>query len=231
MLFISKFFYIFAKQDSLSWIEFIIQRKKFMKKLFFSALVLAAGVFTAQAQSLRVEAGATFANQKVVDKTQNIKIGARAGVGAEFSLAPMVYLGAGLNYQMGGFKTAKVLEAAQVSTTLHYLTLPVTIGFRAPLTSDLSVSVEGGPYAAFGLSGKASATAGKLKVDVPTEVFGDNGALKRFDAGLNVSAAVEYQRFYFRLGTEIGMLDVSKFEAKNSSVKNMNFFTTVGFRF
>lgn len=209
-----------------------------MKKLFFSALVLVAGVFSAQAQSLRVEAGATFANQKVFDKTQNIKIGARAGVGAEFTLAPMVYLGAGLNYQMGGYKSDKALGLAQASSTLHYLTVPVTIGFRAPLTNDLSVSVEGGPYAALGLGGKQSLTTGKALGDIikdapklSTEVFGDNGALKRFDAGLNVSAAVEFQRFYLRLGTEIGMLDISKFEAKDKSVKNMNFFTTVGFRF
>ena len=192
-----------------------------MKKLFFAAAVLAAGVFSAQAQTAinpRIEVGANFARgiNKVAGITPDTKVrtGFRASAAAEIELASGVYLAPGLTFRQEGFKIGK-----NESYALNYLSLPVDLGIRVGLGDNLAVSVEAGPSFAYGLS--SSGAVGAFK----------SGAYKRFDVGLNASAALEYSKVYLRLGTDIGLVNALKTSNNNVSYKNASFFAGVGYRF
>ena len=192
-----------------------------MKKLFFAAFALVAGVLSAQAQTEihpRIEVGANFASgvNKVVGVTpeSKVRLGFRAGLAAEVGLASGVYLAPGLTFRQEGFKIGK-----NESYALNYLSLPVDLGIRVGLGDNLAVSVEAGPSFAYGLSSSGAVDAFK------------SGAYKRFDVGLNASAALEYSKVYLRLGTDIGLVNASKAPSNNHSYKNASFFAGVGYRF
>ncbi|MBF1370149.1 MAG: hypothetical protein HXN12_09750, partial [Porphyromonadaceae bacterium] len=82
-----------------------------MKKLFFAAFALVAGVLSAQAQTEvhpRIEVGANFASgvHKVVGVTpeSKVRLGFRAGLAAEVGLASGVYLAPGVTFRQEGYK-------------------------------------------------------------------------------------------------------------------------------
>ena len=192
-----------------------------MKKLFFAAFALVAGVLSAQAQTEihpRIEVGANFASgvNKVVGVTpeSKVRLGFRAGLAAEVGLASGVYLAPGVTFRQEGFK-----YISEDGYGLNYISVPVDLGIRVGLGDNLAVSVEAGPSFAYGIS-----TTGKL------DAF-KAGAYKRFDMGLNASAAIEYSKVYLRLGTDIGLVNALKNPVANTSYKNASFFAGVGLRF
>ena len=192
-----------------------------MKKLFFAAFALVAGVLSAQAQTAinpRIEVGANFA--RGISKSAGITIdtkvrtGFRASVAAEIELASGVYLAPGVTFRQEGFK-----YISEDGYGLNYISVPVDLGIRVGLGDNLAVSVEAGPSFAYGLS-----TTGKL------DAF-KAGIYKRFDMGLNASAALEFSKVYLRVGTDIGMVNALKNNIANTSYKNASFFAGVGYRF
>ena len=192
-----------------------------MKKLFFAAFALVAGVLSAQAQTEvhpRIEVGANFASgvHKVVGATpeSKVRLGFRAGLAAEVGLASGVYLAPGVTFRQEGFK-----YISEDGYGLNYISVPVDLGIRVGLGDNLAVSVEAGPSFAYGLSTTGNLDAFKA------------GAYKRFDMGLNASAAIEYSKVYLRLGTDIGLVNALKNPVANTSYKNASFFAGVGYRF
>ena len=192
-----------------------------MKKLFFAAFALVAGVLSAQAQTEihpRIEVGANFASgvNKVVGVTPESKVrtGFRASLAAEVGLASGVYLAPGVTFRQEGFK-----YISEDGYGLNYISVPVDLGIRVGLGDNLAVSVEAGPSFAYGLSTTGNVDAFKA------------GAYKRFDMGLNASAAIEYSKVYLRLGTDIGLVNTLKNDNANTSYKNASFFAGVGYRF
>lgn len=223
-----------------------------MKKLMMAVLVMGAGVFGVSAQSFspRVEVGAAFSNMSVEDFNGKTKIGARAGLAAEIGLTPQsmvsIYLAPGVNYKTGGYNTGLSKGSTEVgnelknqggligefhkaidsslkgsvgSITTHNISVPVNIGMRVAFGESLALSLEGGPYASYALSTKmGDLDLHELKL------------VKRFDAGLGVSAALEFSKFYLRVGTEFGMVDQVQVGSLSGG-RNKNFYTTVGMRF
>ena len=192
-----------------------------MKKLFFAAFALVAGVLSAQAQTPinpRIEVGANFARgiSKVgsVTADSQVRTGFRASVAAEIGLASGVYLAPGVTFRQEGYKYDNGNGYG-----LNYISVPVDLGIRVPFSENFAVSVEAGPYFAYGLS-----TTGKL------DAF-KAGIYKRFDMGLNASAALEFSKVYLRVGTDIGMVNTLKNPVANTSYKNASFFAGVGYRF
>lgn len=156
-----------------------------MKKLFFAAFALVAGVLSAQAQTPinpRIEVGANFARgiSKVGSVTAESKVrtGFRASVAAEIGLASGVYIAPGVTFRQEGFKYGNGNGYG-----LNYISVPVDLGIRVGLGDNLAVSVEAGPSFAYGISTTGNLDAFKA------------GVYKRFDMGLNASAALEYRRF------------------------------------
>ena len=192
-----------------------------MKKLFFAAFALVAGVLSAQAQTEvhpRIEVGANFASgvHKVVGATpeSKVRLGFRAGLAAEVGLASGVYLAPGVTFRQEGFK-----YISEDGYGLNYISVPVDLGIRVGLGDNLAVSVEAGPSFAYGISTTGNLDAFKA------------GVYKRFDMGLNASAALEYSKVYLRLGTDIGLVNTLKNPVANTSYKNASFFAGVGYRF
>ena len=85
------------------------------------------------------------------------------------------------------------------------------------------MSVEAGPTFAYGLSSTSS-------VKDAVDAF-KSGGFKRFDAGINASAAIEYSKAYLRVGTDLGMVNTLKEAVQKASSKNASFFIGVGYRF
>ena len=192
-----------------------------MKKLFFAAFALVAGVLSAQAQNAihpRVEVAGNFARSVITNvdgsSVNGLKVrpGFRASVAAEIDLAAGVYLAPGITFRQEGAKFANS------SLGLNYLSVPVDLGIRVGLGDNLAVSVEAGP--------SSSVSDVKGAVDAFKE-----GGFKRFDAGFNASAALEYSKVYLRVGTELGLVNTLKEAVQKASNKNSSFFIGVGYRF
>ena len=191
-----------------------------MKKVLFAAAVLLSAAF-AQAQSIhpRVEVGANIANG--ITKLSDVKVdskavvGFRAGVSAEIDLASGIYLAPGLYFKQEGYKFKNADEKAR----LDYLSIPVNLGIRVGLDNLLAVSVEAGPSFSYGISASEKS------------YFSENPAYKRFDMGINASAAIEYSRAFLRVGADLGLVNNLKNALAKSSYRNTSFFVGVGYRF
>ncbi|WP_304297579.1 porin family protein [Porphyromonas gulae] len=201
-----------------------------MKKMILAATMLLASIGFANAQNrptLRVDANFVGSNMTAKEKSISVNgtmlAGLRIGGAAEFALGKDgVYLTPGLAYTMRGMK----MESEE-TLRLHYLQIPVNIGYRIPFGTDMNVSLEAGPYLAYGISGTLS-TKG---VSGSVNVFDSKGLLNRFDMGLGLSAALGYSRYYFQIGYEAGLLNVAKDAPSGTSLRNNNFYAGFGVRF
>lgn len=220
-----------------------------MKKFIVAAVTLFATVAVASAQmrpTIKVEAAANFSNAttKVGDtsKTGKAVVGYRVGVGAEFNLGnDGFYANPGLFFLSRGSKAETIIgegtlsTGASSTTMLHAVEIPVHFGYRAAFAPNLAVSVQAGPYFAYGFSGKTKSkvmAAGKWSSEIeadPYKKVSDKSALKPFDFGLGGQVALEYSRYYFAVGTEYGLLNTSGVD--KTSVNNINFYTGIGVRF
>lgn len=207
-----------------------------LKKLIAAALLLTSGVSGAMAQNLsaRIDVGANFANQdvKVSAFDNKIKAGLRVSTALEIALSKSnsstVYIAPGLTYKMGGTVMSGALlgdlmPKLEASYRTHELALPINFGMRANFAPELAVSLELGPYFSYALAG--SYTLGKTTQNIYPD------AQKRFDAGINGSVALEYSRYYLRLGAEYGFTDLNKINYATNYRRNMAFFAGVGIRF
>ncbi|MDY3090594.1 MAG: porin family protein [Porphyromonas sp.] len=187
-----------------------------------AALATSAGLAAQTSIKPRVEIGLNLGKLEPKESNLdfNIAAGLRAGVALEFALSQSalseIYLAPGLTYKNHGAKVTKYGEDNRLS--MNSLSLPVNLGLRASLGNDLGVSLEFGPYFSYLLS---SSYLGASK----------NEDLKRFDAGINGSVALEYQRYFIRLGAEYGFTDLNKPTIEDNSLRNMGIFTTIGMTF
>lgn len=197
-----------------------------MKKLFIGAFALVAGTLAAQAQSInpRIEVAGNFARAQMKNEdgstAQGVKVrpGFRVGAAAEIGLASGIYVAPGLTFRQEGFKTQ-----GGASFGRNYLSIPITLGIRVGLTNAMAVSVEAGPSFSYGVSSVSS-------VSNALDAFKEGG-LKRFDAGINASAALEYSKVYLRVGTDLGMVNSIKDAVRQASDKNASFYLGLGYRF
>ena len=197
-------------------------KNRIMKKLFFAAVALATATFVAQAQiHPRIEVAGNFAKRSVTDSkgdTQSgykMRPGFRASVAAEIGLAAGLYIAPGITFRQEGSKLP-----SNKSEALNYLSVPVDLGIRAQLDDTLAVSVEVGPSFAYGVS-----SSGTGEDAFKTKKLG------RFDVSLNASAALEYNKLYLRVGTDIGVVNTLKEAVQKATAKNTSFFVGVGYRF
>ncbi|WP_052080624.1 porin family protein [Porphyromonas macacae] len=207
-----------------------------MKKIITGVALLLAtfGFAKAQIVNYRVEAGVNFANVDL--KLKGIKLddpamktGYRVGAGVEFCLTSSLYFVPGITFKMNGTKINVPSVKAEIKEQLHYLSVPLNVGFRMPLTKNLGVSLEAGPYMSFLISQDLKADDALL--NKIKKLRGKTDLAKRIDWGLGLSATVDYSRFYLRVGSEFGLYNTLKNGDSNNSAKNNNFYTAVGMRF
>ena len=213
---------------------------KIMKKLFFAAVALVATSFAAQAQiNPRIEVAANIARTIAKDASgadvNGLKVlpGFRAGLAAEIGIASGVYIAPGISFRQEGNKqevpTGQKTET--VSNTLNYISVPVNLGIRVPLTESLAISVEGGPAFSYGVSSSVRTLAGiKGGIKAAYDAFKEK-QYNRFDMSINASAAIEFSKIYVRLGADLGMVNNFKEATDKLSSKNTSFFLGLGYRF
>lgn len=68
------------------------------------------------------------------------------------------------------------------SANLHYLNIPIHIGYMMPVSKKISLFMNVGPYWGVGLFGKYTMTSGDKDITIAENIFKDY--LKRFDCGI-----------------------------------------------
>ena len=144
-------------------------------------------------------------------------------------------------------------ENGTLKYDLHYLEIPVRVGFRYNMSESLGFYGEVGPYFAIGVGGKhkcridADGSAARAdeelytypafkNYDYPKEGF------QRWDAGISFRVGAEYEQHYnLMIGCDWGLADLYRGSYRDAAhdagvptrpkVKNFNFSITVGYRF
>ena len=170
------------------------------------------------------------------------------------------YITAGVDWTMKGGKLKDVYDdnnihaEATVKNKLHYVEIPIRVGFRYNVTKEIGVYGELGPYFAVGLGGKhkyhinadgaqwdAIEDAGTWKAFKKSTTHEN---FQRWDAGFGFRIGAEYNQHYnLMLGCDWGITDMYRdkyrdafYEASNrqltlAKAKNFNFTLAFGYRF
>ena len=207
-----------------------------MKKvLLFSAALLIAGVTFGQSKpKFGILAGPNFSSATIKNLTENsgkettdLLVGVRAGVTVDLPLADEFYIGTGLLFAGKGGKN---IMGADMKANLSYLQLPINFLFK-PEVGAGSLNLGAGPYVAYGIGGKIKTKV--ANVESKTDAFGDNGGLKRFDAGLGLVAGYELKTgLYLGINADLGLVNIADNEGGgDGSWKNTSFGVSVGYKF
>lgn len=153
-----------------------------------------------------------------------------------------VYGKFGVRYDMLGAKGSTVLAPdteADVAAKLHYVSIPVHVGYQYGFTEDFSVHADVGPYFGVGLVGKMVTKTyvndNLARTDKNSWYKDGEGDwdMKRFECGLGFNVGCEYLNHYiFNIGCDWGLTNQLKESAwaKSNKLKNFNFHFTVGYR-
>ena len=235
-----------------------------MKKVLLAALALFT--FTsAMALDNEPKPGLTWQGQVGLDISNlrgshfDAKPGANLGFYGQymFEKAHGTYLFAGVDYAMKGAKHDMILEKGTIKNKLHYIDVPVHIGFQYNIIPELGVFADFGPYFGVGVGGRNSFDFESDGIpDFHKNIYKDhyngtygNGIDKydairaqRFDWGLGFRVGAEYNQHYsINFAFDWGLVDILKddyrsayFKDLNSSLPNYKTFNTaitLGYRF
>lgn len=215
-----------------------------MKKLLLLGAAV-AGLATAQAQITvhpRAEVGENIStlsvkvDNKSLDGAKSL-VGLRIGGAAEIALPVNVgsmttlYVAPGLLYRQLGAIDKNKEASLENKVRINTLTVPVNLGLRVALNDLFAVSLEAGPNFSYVLSAKSIAKSNSTTIE-RNLLKGEDGSkapMKTFEVGVGVSAALEYNKYFVRVGADLGLNNLSNIE--KNSVKTSDFHIGVGYRF
>lgn len=194
-----------------------------MKKLFFVILLSLAALGASAQSELRwnVNAGVGMANWYGGDAGTDAKFAYKVGVGLEvpFANTDVWSFQTGLNFISKGAKGAGITDdwdVVDITVNQLYLELPLMVGARLHTASNFDMLFKAGPYLAYGVGGKTE----------DYDTFGDDG-LKRFDAGLGVGVAFEFDKIVVGVETGVGLAKL----VGSASAYNLSALLAVGYKF
>ncbi len=156
-------------------------------------------------------------------------IGFHAGVKAELDFSDIITDGFYLDGKL--LYTLKGGDWAGFHQNLGYLEIPVTLGYRYPVSGDVALMGGLGPYFGLGIIGKNVVSEGDTKVK--TDLFGES--YKRFDLGLNYQIGVEvWNQWQFFFGFEHSLLNIVKSDFDGDSrvkIRPLNFYIGTAYMF
>lgn len=212
-----------------------------MKKIFYLIIALALSTSNAMAFENEPAEGLSWMGlfgmnvTKLKNSGYGAKAGAMLGVRADYVLpkAHGVYLTAGIDWTMkGGKLSAPYLEGstsnqydATYKYALHYIEVPIRVGFRYNLTENIGIYGEVGPYFAVGVGGrhKCSIDADGASAREAEDARSYNAfknydfdpnnpdilTFQRWDAGWGFRIGAEYaQRYNLQIGCDWGISDI-----------------------
>lgn len=204
----------------------IVVGNKVLIRLFFVILILAATTVVKAQVNLGVKGGINMSNIYGEDVTDtNVKFGFNVGILADYEFSYNSAIQSGLFLTTKGYKLDD--DEDEIKVNSMYLQLPVHYAYKLDVTPGTRIVLHGGPYLAYGIGGKI--TDGE-----EADTFGDDGIFKRFDAGLGIGVGAEFGPILLDLGWDFGLADIYNddfFEGETGSVKNMNAYLSVGYRF
>ena len=255
-----------------------------MKKIFYLIIAMTMCAGNAQAFEYEPEEGLTWMGlfgmniSKLQNHPYNAKVGAMMGVRADYVLphAHGAYITAGLDWTMKGGKYSGEFDIETTVTdpstgetylvdrtkeydatgkyNLHYIEVPIRVGFRYNLSDEFGFYGEFGPYFSVGVGGRHKLTIDGDGPDVRTAE--DEGTFKafknvenlnkptfqRWDAGLGFRIGAEYNQHYnLIIGCDWGLTDMYRNDFRDAyyvqegtrlpKVHNFNFSITAGYRF
>ena len=205
-----------------------------MKRIIIALLAVVAAI-NVSAQELRwgVAGGLNFAWERAkasgVSVSSDSYLGFQVGAKAEMDLAD--YLTDGFFADGALVYNLKGGSYSGSHINLGYLQIPLNLGYRTPLSNDVSFIAGLGPYFGLGVLGKDVVKEGDTKLK--TDVFGES--MQRFDFGLNYKLGVEmWNQWQFYLGFEHSLLNLAKTDADlGSGVKYrlVNFYIGTSYMF
>ena len=215
-----------------------------MKKVLLLGAAV-AGLATAQAQITvhpRAEVGENIStlsvkvDNKSLDGAKSL-VGLRIGGAAEIALPVNVgsmttlYVAPGLLYRQLGATNKNKEASLENKVRINTLTVPVNLGLRVALNDLFAVSLEAGPNFSYALSAKSIAKSNSTTIErnLLKEEDGSKAPMKTFEVGVGVSAALEYNKYFVRVGADLGLNNLSNIE--KNSVKTSDFHFGVGYRF
>jgi hypothetical protein len=207
-----------------------------MKKMRFMLVVaMLAMVTVASAQmNLGVKGGVNMSNfygDELDDN--NVKIGFHVGLAADIDFAYNSAIQTGLYFTTKGSKYSTSFGEVSGDLTVNpmYLQLPVHYAYKIDVSPGTRVVLHAGPYAAYGVGGKSkfSASVGDMSGEEESNVFGDDGFLKRFDAGLGLGVGAEFGPLLLDLGWDMGLVNIV--DSSEGDLKNQNAYLSVGYKF
>jgi len=211
-----------------------------MKKVVLAAALLAVAG-SAQAQRFGIRGGVSLTNQQQRLLGQNLENDQltqfHAGITSELELSDQFSLRPELLFSRKGMDfsgTFANIVSVNYNDKLSYLTLPVTVAFKAELGPG-KVVLGAGPYAGVLLSGERKSSGaifsfgGSGTRDLK---IGDNNDddYKPLDAGLNFQAGYEFtDQIFFTANYGLGLMDVQANGDDNNYRRNRSLELGLGF--
>lgn len=238
--------------------------KHYLLPLAFIVLITVHSYGQEKPFSVVVNAGVNLSNARENTNTytgigdKRVKWGYQVGFQAEYVVAKSVYLQSGLSLTTKGTRHvgAEVWIGGsnppvtywESTTNQVYLQLPVRLGYKISVSSQVKIRFNAGLYAAYGVGGKETIKEKtrpssvredqKLKYDT----FGDGDRryspynLKRQDYGISLGVGAEYKKAIVGLDYEAGLLNITKPDGNDLyplpvDYRNRNLSLTVGYIF
>jgi len=202
-----------------------------MKKILFllTLSILCVGISFAQTPKIGITAGLNVSNITRDIGDNNFKAGFQAGVVADFGITDkfciipeLLFSQRGANYGHSSF-----------ITTLNYLQLPINAAYKLDVGKSSKVFVFAGTYFGYGLSGNnkvAIIEFGQKDNHSEKVTFGSNeNDVKAFDFGINVGVGYTYEKVFFKLQWNLGLMNLSN--VSGISGRNTNIAVSVGYFF
>lgn len=238
-----------------------------MKKFFYLLIALALSTGNAMAFENEPEEGLSWMGifgmniSRLQNTDYSAKAGATLGIRADYMLpkAHGTYLTAGIDWSMKGGKASDIifdLSGEPIGSSkyvLHYIEVPIRVGFRYNVLENLGIYGELGPYFAVGVGGSHGASivldgqeAREAEEELSFNAFKNYDDLtlsfQRWDAGIGFRIGAEYEQHYnVMIGAEWGLADIYRTSLRDRyfdvtgialpKVHNFNFSITVGYRF
>lgn len=203
-------------------------------KQFYKLSLLTIALFigiTAKAQespmSIGIKVGANLSNIGGDIDDTDAKFGYNFGITVDYGFTPNWYLQSGVEFTTKGYKLKHDILNQKTTSNAMYLQLPVHAAYKLPIVDGTNIVFHAGPYFAYGIGGKTKyEVAGTTIKKIST--FGDTPRAKRFDFGLGGGVGVEFGAITADLGCDFGLVNISH---TSTSVKNQNFYLSVGYKF
>lgn len=229
-----------------------------MKKLLLTT-VCALGVLTVSAQRASSTSTSFFSTEKAdqgitfglrtglnfatmtgdVDEDCSRRTTYHVGVVADIPLMQSLYIQTGLYLQNKGIKLDYEEDGWYEKNSVNpmYIQIPILASYRYDFNDALQLQVNFGPYFAYGIGGKEKEEYGydgHTEEKEEYDLFGDEGAYKNFDCGLQIGAGITFaSHYYFGFTYEFGLANIAKneFDNEDNKLKNSNFMLSVGYNF